>query len=99
VLDGRRALNDVTFALRAGERWVLVGPNGSGKTLFLKLLRGDYWPTPTGPEQREYCLNGEVSEEPFGVKESIAYVGPERQDKYVRFEWNHTVTQVVTRDA
>ena len=42
------ALRDVTLELRAGERWMLSGPNGSGKTALLKLLRGDLWPTPTG---------------------------------------------------
>jgi molybdate transport system ATP-binding protein len=96
VLDGKPALNEVTFALRAGERWALVGPNGSGKTLLLKLLRGDMWPTPTGHESRTYCFGGEQSDQPAGYKERIAYVGPERQDRYVRYEWNHTVTQVVT---
>jgi len=96
ILDGKPALDDASFALRRGERWALVGPNGSGKTLLLKLLRGDMWPTPVGPERREYCFDGEVSESPIGAKERIAYVGPERQDRYVRNDWNHTVTQVVT---
>jgi len=96
VLDGKRALDDASFVLRAGERWALVGPNGSGKTLLLKLLRGDMWPTPTGCERREYCFDGELCDQPVGAKEHIAYVGPERQDRYVRYEWNHTVTQVVT---
>src|SRR6185295_4567634 len=62
------------------------GPNGSGKTLLLKLLRGDVWPTPTGRERRTVRLD----------KEQIAYIGPERQDKYVRYGWNPTVAQVVT---
>ena len=29
-------------------------------------------------------------------KDHIAYIGPERQDKYVRYGWNLTVAQVVT---
>jgi len=96
VLDGLPALNDVSFSLCTGERWVLVGPNGAGKTLLLKLLRGDMWPTPTGRELRQYCFDEELTEQPIGSKEFIAYVGPERQDKYVRYEWNHSVVQVVT---
>jgi molybdate transport system ATP-binding protein len=86
VLDGHVVLDEIDFALRRGERWALIGPNGSGKTLLLKMLRGDVWPTPTGRERRTARLD----------KEHIAYVGPERQDKYVRYGWNLTVAQVVT---
>jgi len=96
LLDGHAALDDVTFALRRGERWALIGPNGSGKSMLLKMLRGDVWPTPTGREQRTWRVDGQVYREPAGIKELIAYVGPERQDRYVRHDWNLTVTQVVT---
>jgi molybdate transport system ATP-binding protein len=88
-------LDDVSFELRAGERWALVGPNGAGKTMLLKLLRGDVWPTPGMGEQRIYRLAGEASEQPAWLKHLIAYVGPERQDKYVRYGWNLTVAEVV----
>jgi molybdate transport system ATP-binding protein len=96
ILDGHTVLDDVSFTLRRGERWALVGPNGSGKTMLLKMLRGDVWPTPTGREARTYRLDAHVSPEPAGLKHLIAYVGPERQDKYVRYGWNLTVAEVVT---
>lgn len=96
ILDDHTVLDDVSFALGHGERWALLGPNGSGKSMLLKMLRGDIWPTPTGNEERIYRLGGAMSRQPAGVKERIAYVGPERQDKYVRYDWNLTVTQVVT---
>ena len=32
---------------------------------------------------------------PFEVKEEIGYLGPERQDKYERYGWNHTVAQII----
>jgi molybdate transport system ATP-binding protein len=86
IFDAQRALDEVSFTLRKGERWALIGANGSGKTLLLKMLRGEVWPTPTGLERRTASL----------AKEQIAYVGPERQDKYIRYDWNLTVTQVVT---
>lgn len=86
ILDEHPVLDEVSFTMRRGERWALVGANGSGKTMLLKLLRGDMWPTPTGRQQRRSSL----------AKERIGYIGPERQDKYVRYDWNLTVTQVVT---
>ncbi|HEY8537988.1 MAG TPA: ATP-binding cassette domain-containing protein [Steroidobacteraceae bacterium] len=95
ILDGHSILDEVSFELRSGERWALIGANGSGKTMFLKMLRGDVWPTPTGREQRIYNFAG-IASEPAGNKHHIAYVGSERQDKYVRYGWNLTVTQVVT---
>ena len=36
---------DVSFQLNSGERYGLVGANGSGKTTFLKILRGDVPPS------------------------------------------------------
>ncbi len=97
VLGGHVVLDDVNFSLHAHQRWALVGANGSGKTMLLKLLRGDLWPTPTGNESRTYRLDDDgESGEPAGAKEHIAYLGPERQDKYLRHDWDLTVTQVVT---
>ncbi len=96
ILDQHPVLDAVSFALRRGERWALIGPNGSGKSMLLKMLRGDVWPTPTGRELRTYCLDGATSREPAGSKELIAYIGPERQDKYLRYGWDLSVTQVVT---
>jgi len=96
ILDDHVVLDDVSFAVRPGERWAVVGANGSGKTMLLKLLRGDKWPTPTGKEKRTYRLGGEEQNSPGGIKELIAYIGPERQDKYVRYDWDLSVEQIVT---
>ncbi len=96
VRRGRRwVLRDVAFTLRAGERWLVTGANGAGKTVLLKLLRGDLWPTPTGREHRLYRLGSHVDRHPLEARARIAYLGPERQDKYERHEWDHTVGEVV----
>ncbi len=92
---GRTILRDIDWTISPGERWILAGLNGAGKTQLLKLVAGSVWPTPTGREQRRYLWRGEVYRTPLEVKEEIAYVGSERQDKYDRYGWNHTAEQVV----
>ena len=95
-LGRHRALRDVSLDVRAGEHWLLLGPNGAGKTVLLKLLRGDLWPTPTGHETRRYHLrDGDTLEQPLFAAERMAYLGPERQDRYVRYESQLDVAQVV----
>ncbi|MDM7324519.1 MAG: ABC transporter ATP-binding protein [Thermus sp.] len=44
-LDGRRALEGISFRLRRGERLALVGENGAGKTTLIKLLLRFYDPS------------------------------------------------------
>src|SRR5258707_15729110 len=44
-------LRSISWSLQPGERWALLGDNGAGKTQLLKLLSGDVWPTPGGPER------------------------------------------------
>ncbi len=92
---GRTILEDVNWTIRPGERWVLAGGNGAGKTQLLKLIAGAVWPTPTGREVRQYRWRRELWPGPFEVQDEIGYVGPERQDKYERYGWNHTVEQIV----
>ena len=93
--NGRRVLDDVSWTIRPGERWVLAGANGAGKTQLLKLVAGSVWPTPTGREVRTYRWKGELWRTPHEIQDEIGYVGPERQDKYTRYGWNHAVEQVV----
>jgi molybdate transport system ATP-binding protein len=88
-------LRDVHWTIRPGQRWLLVGGNGAGKTQLLKLLSGAVWPTHTGRELRRYHLRGESQDTPAGVLEEIAYVGAERQDRYEHYEWNFPVRDVV----
>jgi molybdate transport system ATP-binding protein len=92
---GRVVLRDVGWRIRPGERWVLAGANGAGKTQLLKLLSGAVWPTPTGREQRKYRWRAELWETPYEVQDEIGYLGAERQDKYERYGWNHPVRQIV----
>ncbi|HEU4778519.1 MAG TPA: ATP-binding cassette domain-containing protein [Steroidobacteraceae bacterium] len=91
----RAVLRDVNWRIQPGQRWLLIGGNGAGKTQLLKLLAGSVWPKPTGEELRRYRWRGENFDTPAGVSEEIAYVGAERQDRYEHYEWNFRVRDVV----
>ncbi|MCB0324950.1 MAG: ABC transporter ATP-binding protein [Bdellovibrionales bacterium] len=43
--DGRILLDSVTWTILQGQHWALLGANGSGKTLTLKMLLGHLWPS------------------------------------------------------
>lgn len=96
---GRKILKAVDWTVRPGERWVLAGTNGAGKTQLLKVVAGSVWPTPEIPGMRVYRWRGKLWRTPQQVGEQIGYLGPERQDKYERYGWNHTVEQVVGTGA
>ena len=83
---GRSVLRDVAWSIRPGQRWLLIGGNGAGKTQLLKLISGAVWPAPTGKEVRRYHWKGERFDQPAGILEEIAYVGAERQDRYEHYE-------------
>jgi molybdate transport system ATP-binding protein len=90
----RWVLRDITLCLKAGERWALIGENGSGKTQLLKLLAADVWPTPTGRERRIYRI-GRREVDLIEAKARIAYIGAELQDKYTRYGWDLAVRDLI----
>ena len=45
VRQGRPILEAVDWRIGRGERWVILGPNGSGKTSLLQLVSAYLWPT------------------------------------------------------
>lgn len=85
-LGGRAILTDVTWSLRPGEQWAVVGGNGSGKSTFLRLIRGDQWPEP-GVGARIYRIDGIESHHAVGARSRIGFVSPEQQERYVRLDF------------
>jgi molybdate transport system ATP-binding protein len=92
---GRQVLSDIHWQIRPGERWIVLGENGSGKTQLLKLIAGIVRPTPAARPQLRWRLRSEWHDVPVEVKQHIAYLGPERQDKYERYGWNMAADEVV----
>jgi molybdate transport system ATP-binding protein len=91
-------LRSVSWRLRPGERWALLGDNGAGKTQLLKLLSGEIWPTPlrgSGPGDGRTYRIGRRTLDLLDAKPRLAYVGGERQDKYARYGWNLCVRDLV----
>jgi molybdate transport system ATP-binding protein len=92
---GRRVLRDITWTIRPGERWLLAGANGAGKTQLLKILAGSVWPEPAAKPARLYLSGSESASAPVGFREEIAYLGAERQDQYQRYGWNLPAARIV----
>ena len=92
---GRPILQDVSWHVRAGERWLVIGASGAGKTQLLKVVAGDVWPDEVPTAARRYWLGGDWHAHPVEVRDEMAWLGPERQDRYERYGWNHSAIDVV----
>lgn len=44
VLDGHEILSDISWDVRRGENWFILGANGAGKTSLTRMLLGLVWP-------------------------------------------------------
>ena len=94
-IRGRTLLSCITWQLRRGEHWALIGGNGAGKSTLLRLIRGELWPDPGSPGKRLYKFEGPPQESTIGIKKRIALVSAEQQDEYHRQHWNMSGREVV----
>lgn len=92
---GRLILEDICWHLRPGERWLVIGASGAGKTQLLKILAGDVWPDDADVQSRRYRVSRQWHIQPVAVREELAWLGPERQDRYERYGWNYPAIDVV----
>ena len=91
VLGDRLLLDQVSFAVRAGEHWALLGPNGAGKSTLLRLLATYAHPTRGQVEILGYRL-GRVNV--FTLRPWIGFVSPHHPLRSAR-----TVREVVLTGA
>lgn len=68
--DDVHALQGLTMQIKAGQLTALVGPDGAGKTTFLRLIAGLYAPTSGQLE----VLGTDVAKDPQSVQDRISYM-------------------------
>lgn len=91
-VGGRPVLQNLSWTLQSGEVWALTGPNGAGKSTFLRLVRGDLWPT---KGERRYAWDGVETRSPLSARARVALISPEQGDWYARSDWALSAWQVV----
>ena len=69
-LDDVQALQGINMQIKTGQLTALVGPDGAGKTTFLRLIAGLYEPT-TGSLK---VLGMDVAKDPQSVQDRISYM-------------------------
>lgn len=69
-LDDVQALQGINMQIKAGQLTALVGPDGAGKTTFLRLIAGLYEPT-TGSLK---VLGMDVAKDPQSMQDHISYM-------------------------
>lgn len=72
----RKILDNINWEVKAGERWSLTGPNGSGKTSLLNLIFGDN-PKAYGCNIRLFGRKKGSGESIWDIKARIGFVSPE----------------------
>ena len=84
-------LKDIDWTVKKGERWVLTGPNGCGKSLLLSLVCADN-PQAYANDITLFDRKRGSGESIWEIKDAIGYVSPEMQ---LFFKSNSNVREII----
>lgn len=77
----KKILRHITWTVRSGEHWAVLGPNGSGKTTLLSLIMADH-PQDHANRITLFGRKRGTGESIWEVKKDIGFVSPELQLYY-----------------
>jgi molybdate transport system ATP-binding protein len=80
-LGRKRILDDVSWTMRRGENWALLGPNGSGKTALLSLIQGDN-PKAYALDLRLFGARPRSTQTLWHMRRKIGWLSPELHQHY-----------------
>ncbi len=83
----KRILDDVTWRMRRGEHWALLGANGAGKTTLLNLLQGDH-PQAYAQDIRLFGGKSDSTQTVWQWRQQMGWVSPELHLHYP-VEWQN----------
>ncbi|MFD2101374.1 ATP-binding cassette domain-containing protein [Flagellimonas iocasae] len=89
--DGRQVLNNISWSVKQGEFWQLIGPNGSGKTTMLSMITGDSHKG-YGEDLTLFGQKKGTGESVWDLKQKIGYFTPSITD---RFRGYHTLENMI----
>ena len=83
--DGKVLIPDLSLALQPGEKVIIHGPSGVGKSTLLRVLAG-LWPFAEGklqlPEEKTMLFIPQKPYLPFGtLRHALSYPGPDAEDE------------------
>lgn len=87
----REILKDIDWIVNKGERWVLTGPNGCGKSLLLSLVCADN-PQAYANDITLFDRKRGSGESIWEIKDAIGYVSPEMQ---LFFKSNSNIREII----
>lgn len=87
----REILKDIDWIVNKGERWVLTGPNGCGKSLLLSLVCADN-PQAYANDITLFDRKRGSGESIWEIKDAVGYVSPEMQ---LFFKSNSNIREII----